>query len=101
MKKYKYMIMGLIGLGLLCSCELTLEPEDTISPNNYFKKAADLELWCNGYYTQLAAANDAAGSNADDMIDNSLGDLMMGQHTKVIEKSSNFVSEIRKQVWQI
>ncbi len=81
----KYLILGLVSLGLFCSCELTLEPEDTISPNTYFKKAADLELWCNGYYSQLAAANDAAGSNADDMIDNSLGDLMMGQRSAADE----------------
>lgn len=85
MKKCNYIVIGLLGLGLLCSCELTLEPEDTISPQNYFNKAADLELWCNGYYTQLAGANDLAGTNADDMIDNSLGDLMMGQRSAADE----------------
>ena len=87
MKRYKHLIMGLFSLGLLCSCEMTLEPEDTMSPNTYFKKASDMELWCNGYYTQMLEANDAVGSNADDMIDNSLGDLMMGQRSAADESA--------------
>ena len=64
---------------MLASCELTQTPEDTMAPDNYFKNAAQLELWTQGYYSMLDDADTFVTSNADDNIDNSLGDVMMGQ----------------------
>ena len=68
MKKYFYIF--LIFMGLFSSCELEMIPEDTMSPETYFNSAKQLEMWCNGYYTQLEAAASVAASNADDNIDN-------------------------------
>lgn len=72
-------ILPFCAAALLSSCELTQAPEDTMAPENYFKNAAQLELWTQGYYTMLDDANSFVTSNADDNIDNSLGDVMMGQ----------------------
>ncbi len=66
-------------------CELTKIPEDTLSPDAYFKNADQLELWTNNFYAQLDAAESIAGTNADDNIDNSLGDVLMGQRSAADE----------------
>lgn len=79
----------------LASCELNMTPEDTMSPETYFKSAKQMELWCNGYYTQLDEATGAVGTNADDNIDNLLGDLMMGQRSAADESGWNW-SMLRK-----
>lgn len=69
-----------IGLAL-SGCELTKFPEDTISPDAYFGNASQLELWTNGFYAQLDNAETVAATNADDNIDNTLGDVLMGQRS--------------------
>lgn len=73
---------GLLGA---TSCDLTKTPEDTISPESYFKNASQLELWTNGFYTQFDNAETAVGTNADDNIDNALGDVLMGQRSAADE----------------
>lgn len=72
-------MMPLCSMALLfASCDLTMEPEDKMSPESYFKTAAQLELWTQGSY-DLLDGESIATSNADDIIDNNLGDVMLGQ----------------------
>ena len=79
MKISKYNILSICaGALLLSSCDLTQEPEDTMSPDTFFKTPAQLELWTQAYYDQFEDAS-IVGQNADDNIDNSLGEVMMGQ----------------------
>jgi hypothetical protein len=85
MKKYFYIL--LMFMGLFSSCELEMIPEDTMSPETYFNSAKQLEMWCNGYYTQLEEAASVAASNADDNIDNQLGDVLMGQRSAADESA--------------
>lgn len=66
-------------------CELTKIPEDTLSPDSYFKNADQLELWTNSFYAQFDDAESIVGTNADDNIDNSLGDVLMGQRSAANE----------------
>ena len=84
MKNYYKLLLLPLVLGVT-SCELTKIPEDTISPDAYFQNATQLELWTNNFYAQFDNAENAAGMNADDMIDNSLGDVMMGQRSAADE----------------
>lgn len=79
-KYIKYFSLLLLGAGLT-GCELTKIPEDSISPDSYFQNATQLELWTNGFYAQFDNAETVAATNADDNIDNSLGDVLMGQRS--------------------
>lgn len=49
----KYILSGILVALLFPSCDLTREPEDTLSPESYFASSAQLELWTNGFYTQF------------------------------------------------
>ena len=83
-KIYRYIILSLPLVGLV-GCELTKIPEDTISPESYFQNGSQLELWTNGFYAQFDNAESVAGTNADDNIDNALGDVLMGQRSAADE----------------
>lgn len=74
----------ILGAGI-SSCELTKIPEDSISPDSYFKNASQLELWTNNFYAQFDNAETVAATNADDNIDNTLGDVLMGQRSAADE----------------
>ena len=78
--KYNYLLLTIVLLAI-SSCDLTREPEATMAPDNYFKTTAQLALWTDGYYSQMDPADNCAMQNADDNIDNNLGDLMMGQRS--------------------
>lgn len=69
------------------SCEglLNMSPESTLSPSTYFENAAELQLWTNQFYSQLGDAESYAATNADDNVDSSLGELMMGQRSPASE----------------
>lgn len=82
--KSKY-IIGFLSVAVLSSCDLTRTPEDTLSPEAYFENGAQLELWTNGFYSQLDNAETVVGTNADDNIDQTLGDLLVGQRSAADE----------------
>lgn len=84
MKKNIAIVSALLAL-LVCGCDLNLYPEDSVTPNNYFKTATDFELWCNAMYTMLPAANSSVGLNADDVIDNSPQALVNGSRSALTE----------------
>ena len=64
----KIIILGMVTT-LFSSCDLTLLPENAVTPENYFQNKSDLELWTNQFYTLLDEPDASAGTNADDMID--------------------------------
>ncbi|MDE5882238.1 MAG: RagB/SusD family nutrient uptake outer membrane protein [Muribaculaceae bacterium] len=75
-----------IGISLITtSCELTKIPEDTMSPSTYFKNGSQLELWTNGFYAQMDNAETVVATNADDNVDNTLGDILNGQRSAADE----------------
>lgn len=77
--KTLHKILATILLGAACSgCDLTLIPEDTVTPQTYFQSEVDLRLWTNQFYTLLDSPDSAAGLNADDMVDKSMGDVISG-----------------------
>ena len=80
-------ILATILLGAACSsCDLTLIPEDTVTPQTFFKTETDLRLWTNQFYTMLESPDNAAGLNADDMVDKSMGDVIAGTRMASNEK---------------
>lgn len=85
-------LICLLALIELSSCEklLTLTPEDTMSPETYFSNREELELWTNQFYTQFDGADGATGMNADDMVDNLLGDVILQQRDAASEGGWNF-----------
>ncbi|MGN0188871.1 MAG: RagB/SusD family nutrient uptake outer membrane protein [Candidatus Cryptobacteroides sp.] len=78
MKRMNIFLSGIILLAGFASCDLTLIPEDTVTPETFFKSRTDLDNWCNYYYNIFETAETYSGRNADDMVDNSLGDLVCG-----------------------
>lgn len=76
-----YFIFGFLISLIMISCNLDRIPEDTMSPETFFSSESELELWTNYFYNQFDNAESLTGLNADDNIDNALGDLMMGQRS--------------------
>jgi hypothetical protein len=76
-----YLIFGFLISVMMISCDLDRIPEDTMSPETFFSSESELELWTNYFYNQFDNAESLTGLNADDNIDNALGDLMMGQRS--------------------
>lgn len=90
MKFFKYNLMSVCAASLMfVSCDLTQEPEDTMSPDTYFKTATQLGLWTQGYYDMLDSDGIVA-TNADGNVDNALGKLMMGQRTAASSSGWNW-----------
>jgi len=78
MKTINKILSGAVLFAGLASCDLTLIPEDTVTPDSSFKSKTDLDNWCNYYYNIFETAETYAGRNADDFVDNNLGDLISG-----------------------
>lgn len=96
MKNINKIFFSVLALFIVsCNEQLNLEPEDTLSPDTYFSTEAELQLWTNSFYAQMENADSEAGQNADDNVDNSLGDLMMGQRDAASENGWNW-SMLRK-----
>ena len=56
----------------VCIVRSHQEPEDTMSPDTYFKTATQLGLWTQGYYDMLDSDGIVA-TNADDNVDKCVG----------------------------
>ena len=56
----KIIILGMVTT-LFSSCDLTLLPENAVTPENYFQNKSDLELWTNQFYTLLDEPDASAG----------------------------------------
>ena len=44
-------LIGLVCVAGLSSCDITLYPEDTVTPDTYFRNETDLELFTKSLYT--------------------------------------------------
>ena len=85
--KTLHKILATLLLGAACSgCDLTLIPEDKVTPQTYFQSEVDLRLWTNQFYTLLDSPDSASGLNADDMVDKSMGDVISGTRMASNEK---------------
>lgn len=95
--KYIKSLLAVLVIVTASGCEkmLDLTPEDTINPGNYFSNAKELQLWTNQFYLMLDGADAAEGQNADDNVDNSLGEVMSGQRDAASENGWSF-SNLRK-----
>ncbi|MDR2806361.1 MAG: RagB/SusD family nutrient uptake outer membrane protein, partial [Dysgonamonadaceae bacterium] len=82
--KHFQIIAILLGI-LLSSCDLTLLPEDKISPEIFFGSAQELELWTNQFYTILDGADAAAGQAVDDNVSRTMGAVISGTRSAADE----------------
>lgn len=80
----KIIILGM-AVALFNSCDLTLLPENAVTPENYFQNKSDLELWTNQFYTLLDEPDASASTNADDMIDKGMGQVIEGTRSAASE----------------
>ncbi len=76
MKAFK--IFAILMVFTLTGCDLTLLPEDAVSPETYFKTETDLQLWTNQFYKLFDSSDNLSGQNADDMVDKSMGSVIEG-----------------------
>ena len=86
MKRHIIAIFALVAI--TCSCDITRLPEDSVTPPSYFKTEEDFRLWSNAFYTQFSSADDLAGLNADDVIDNNVQDCIKGSRSAATENWS-------------
>lgn len=97
MKRSIILATALLAAVHLVSCEdfLTLEPETDLSPNNYFKTEAELELWTNQFYLMIDTPEQEALLCADDHINTSLNDLQKGTRTAASESWASAWNDLR------
>ena len=69
----------------ICGCDLTLLPEDSTTPETFFKNESDFQLWTNRFYTMLETADAAAALNADDVVDRNFQDIIAGTRSPATE----------------
>lgn len=74
------MLAALSFAPLLASCDLTMMPEDEVSPVNYFKNESDLALWSNQFYRSILPAADY-GSTSDVYLSNGISAYVAGNRT--------------------
>ena len=67
-----------------CDDLLNLYPEDTVTPESYFKTATDFELWSNAFYTMLPG-QDITYMNCDDVVDNDPQACIKGSRSAATE----------------
>lgn len=92
MKTINKLCIALLAIMNLTACDglLNMTPEDTLSPGTFFSSATELQLWTDGFYTQLENADDVVATNADDNIDNELGAVLQGQRSAADENGWNW-----------
>ena len=89
MKAFK--IASIILMFTVCGCDLTLLPEDTVTPDTYFKSETDMQLWTNHFYLLFDGAETPAGQNADDMVDKIMGEVISG--TRLASDDADGINE--------
>lgn len=81
MKKiYKFLLLSLMACSFVTSCDLTLMPEDEITPGNYFKNESDLILWSNQFYKDILLTADW-GATSDISMTNGISAYVSGNRT--------------------
>lgn len=83
----KILILAAIAVSAV-SCDLTLLPEDEVTPKQYFATESDLALWSNKFYNYLLETADVGINDADDKIDNGLSNFIAGSRNPASESWS-------------
>ena len=63
----------------LSACDITLYPEDKITPGSYFRNETDLQLFTNNFYTSLPGGTGIYADEADIIINPALDDAISCQ----------------------
>ena len=71
-------LIGLCCVAGLSSCDITLYPEDTVTPDTYFRNETDLELFTNSLYTSRPST-EIYEDEADIIINMIIDDRISGQ----------------------
>ena len=71
-------LIGLVCVAGLSSCDITLYPEDTVTPDTYFRNETDLELFTNSLYTSLPST-EIYEDEADIIVNMIIDDRISGQ----------------------
>lgn len=74
---YNIFIAGISALLMMQSCDLTLQPEHEVTPDNYFKTESDLMLWSNSFYKTLLESAEI-GATSDLMMSNGISAYVSG-----------------------
>ena len=83
----KHLILFAVLSLALTSCNLTLIPEDEVSPENYFKTESDLLLWSNQFYSSnLEGAG--FGSTTDLFLSNGISAYVSGSRNPATQSWS-------------
>jgi len=86
--KYK-LIVCILLLGGLVSCDLTEIPQDNLSPDTYFKNKTQLQLYTNQFYMLLPEASSMYDEISNQTVKGiSLSDLIIGS-TRTIDASAS------------
>ena len=72
-------LMLCLSVVSLSACDITLYPEDKVTPGTYFKSESELQLFTNNFYTALPSATDVYADEADIIINPALDDAISGQ----------------------
>jgi hypothetical protein len=72
-------LMLCLSVVAVSACDITLYPEDTITPGSYFRNETDLQLFTNNFYTALPSATDVYADEADIIINPALNAAISGQ----------------------
>lgn len=81
-------LLPVLSAVVLSACDITLYPEDTITPDSYFRNENDLQLFTNTFYTYLPG-EDIYQDEADIIINPMLNDAISGQ--RIIPETSGSV----------
>ena len=60
------------------ACDLTLLPEDKVTPDVYFKTETDLQRWSNYYYSYIVNPETSFRYGGDDLVKKSMGSIIEG-----------------------
>lgn len=80
-------LMAIIPVVTLSACDISLYPEDTITPDSYFRNETDLQLFTNTFYTYLPG-EDIYQDEADIIINPMLNEAISNQRI-IPEKSAS------------
>ena len=78
--KITKLLMLCLSVVAVSACDITLYPEDTITPGSYFRNETDLQLFTNNFYAStMPSATDIYADEADIIINPALDDAISCQ----------------------
>ena len=86
----------------LAACDLTLLPEDKVTPDVYFKTETDLQRWSNYYYSYFVNPETSYRYSADDLVKKSMGSIIEGTRMASDAMSGDGQPSVRSTIsWKI